>query len=343
MIIREVEKPRLRDLIGLSKYQSDKIIQDFLGNIKIIGSGKGAIAIIFKYLLEKGVIVNKLDEVLVADWVGYWVYNQIQQFTFPTKRFSNRCRAILVYHQYGFPQDMDKILEFAHDKNLIIIEDCAHSLKSYYKGKLLGTFGDFSIYSFSKWFFCFALGGVSSRFADFNSFASHLIKDAPFGVTLYKDIFKYIYECSSFSKSVFFRKHAELLLNTSYALYGEAFKTSWPARSLLNSKIAREINIRQERYQYFLRETADFEICGHLEREGITPYIIPIYCPEAKNSILLKALAERNIQSGLYHFDFGRNLLSPNFKKCILIPCHAGISDKVFSDITDLVVRIIKS
>ena len=102
-------------------------------------------------LIDKKIIKNKLDEILVPDWIGYWVYNQMQPFAFPAKRFSERTKVLFVYHQYGFPQQMDKILEFANHKKLIVVEDCAHALDSYYQGKPLGSMGDFTIYSFSKW------------------------------------------------------------------------------------------------------------------------------------------------------------------------------------------------
>jgi len=149
-MIREVARPRLRDLFDFHQPSAE-----FFKDIQLTGSGKGALAIILQYLYRKEIIQNKLAEVIVPDWLGYWVYNQIQSFAFPAKKYSERTKAIMVYHQYGFPQDMDKILDFARDKKLIIIEDCAHAIDSSYKGKPLGTFGDFTIYSFSKWFFCF--------------------------------------------------------------------------------------------------------------------------------------------------------------------------------------------
>lgn len=343
MITREVENPKLKDLVGWVRGQPKEQYKiskrDILDKIKIVGSGKGALAIILRYLFEKKIILNKLDEIMVADWMGYWVYNQIQPFAFPSKRFSDRTKVLFVYHQYGFPQDMDKILEFAHDKKLIVIEDCAHALASSYKGKPLGSIGDFSIYSFSKWFFCFALGGVRSKFEDFYTYAHQSMSNAPLGLTLIKDLTKFLYERSSFSDGRNFRKYATLFLNMSYSLYGEALKPSRLALRLLFSKIEQEINIRQKRYRYFLNQTSHLGICNHLESEGITPYVIPIYCSESKNKILVEALRDKEIMTGLYHFDINRNLLSPKFVQCIWIPCHGGISDEMFYTITKLVLK----
>jgi len=63
------------------------------------------------------------------------------------KRISRRTKAILVVHLAGNPADMDPIIELAKKYNLKIIEDCAQSYLSYYKGKLAGTFGDIGCFS----------------------------------------------------------------------------------------------------------------------------------------------------------------------------------------------------
>lgn len=52
--------------------------------------------------------------------------------------------AIMVVHFAGKPVDMDPILELG----LPVIEDAAHAVDSYYKGKACGSIGDVGIYSF---------------------------------------------------------------------------------------------------------------------------------------------------------------------------------------------------
>lgn len=342
MIIRETEKPKFKDLIvGLGPEEKNQGGGRVLEDVSIVGSGKGALAIVLAYLKEKKFITDKLDEVMVADWVGYWVYNQIQPFAFPTKRYSDRTKAILVYHQYGFPQDMDKILEFAREKNLIVIEDCAHALDSYYKGKPLGSFGDFAIYSFSKWFFCFALGGVKSRREDFRSYVDGAVKKTPLGLTLIKDMAKFLYEVFAFSNSKIFQRYVDYFLSMSYAIYGQALKPGRLAGNLLKTKIKNEIDIRQKRYGYFLEQTKNLGICDHLEKEGITPYIIPVRCPESKNEALVRALRQKGIMTGIYHFDINRNLLAPRFAPVVWMPCHGGLTDEQFNEITKLVLKIL--
>ena len=59
-----------------------------------------------------------------------------------------RTKAIMPVHLYGHPCDMDAICMLAKEYNLLIIEDCAEALGSYYKDQPVGTFGDASTFSF---------------------------------------------------------------------------------------------------------------------------------------------------------------------------------------------------
>src|SRR5262245_49857371 len=61
---------------------------------------------------------------------------------------TDRTRAIVPTHLYGLPCDMDPIVELAARHNLIVLEDCAHSLGALYKGRPVGTFGTGALFSF---------------------------------------------------------------------------------------------------------------------------------------------------------------------------------------------------
>lgn len=59
-----------------------------------------------------------------------------------------RTRAILPTHLYGLACDLDALMAIARRHDLKVIEDCAHSLGSTYRGQMVGTFGDASFFSF---------------------------------------------------------------------------------------------------------------------------------------------------------------------------------------------------
>ena len=66
------------------------------------------------------------------------------------KAITDKTRAIAVVHYAGVACEMDTILALAHKYDLTVIEDAAQAVGSYYKGKPLGTIGDFGCYSFHE-------------------------------------------------------------------------------------------------------------------------------------------------------------------------------------------------
>ena len=57
-------------------------------------------------------------------------------------------RAVLPTHLYGMACDMDPIVDLARRYGLKVIEDCAHALGAAYRGRMVGTLGDASFFSF---------------------------------------------------------------------------------------------------------------------------------------------------------------------------------------------------
>ncbi len=63
---------------------------------------------------------------------------------------TEKTKAIVPVHYAGVGCKMDKIMEIAQKHNLLVIEDAAQGVMSTYKGKALGTIGDFGCYSFHE-------------------------------------------------------------------------------------------------------------------------------------------------------------------------------------------------
>jgi len=57
-------------------------------------------------------------------------------------------KAIIPIHLFGRPCEMDQVMEIADSNGLYVVEDCAQSLGSRYNGRMTGTFGDASVFSF---------------------------------------------------------------------------------------------------------------------------------------------------------------------------------------------------
>lgn len=63
---------------------------------------------------------------------------------------TDKTKAIVAVHYAGVSCEMDTIMDIAKRHNLKVIEDAAQGIMSTYKGRALGTIGDFGCYSFHE-------------------------------------------------------------------------------------------------------------------------------------------------------------------------------------------------
>jgi len=63
---------------------------------------------------------------------------------------TDKTKVILVMHYAGVACEMDTIMDIARRHGLLVVEDAAQGVMSSYKGKALGTIGDFGCYSFHE-------------------------------------------------------------------------------------------------------------------------------------------------------------------------------------------------
>ena len=89
-----------------------------------------------------GIDVVKLREYLSA--------NTEEQSSLRINKHTKRIiRALVPMHTFGHPSDLEQLLSIARDFNLVLVEDAAESLGSFYKGQHTGTFGLLGSLSFN--------------------------------------------------------------------------------------------------------------------------------------------------------------------------------------------------
>ena len=66
------------------------------------------------------------------------------------KAITNKTKAIIAVHYAGVSCEMDKIMNIGKKYNLYVVEDAAQGVMAKYKGKSLGSIGDFGCYSFHE-------------------------------------------------------------------------------------------------------------------------------------------------------------------------------------------------
>ncbi|QQL50837.1 aminotransferase class I/II-fold pyridoxal phosphate-dependent enzyme [Mucilaginibacter ginkgonis] len=141
----------------------EKIFTDYHGGMPALAVSNGTVAL---HLALDALGITKGDEVLVADLTFAASVNSIIytgatpvlidiepdtwniDLTKAEEKVTANTKAIMPVHLYGHPCDMDAVAAFAKKYNLLVIEDCAEALGSFYNGKPVGVFGDVSTYSF---------------------------------------------------------------------------------------------------------------------------------------------------------------------------------------------------
>lgn len=69
----------------------------------------------------------------------------------PVERLvSEKTAAVVPVHLFGFPADMDPIMEVAEAKGIAVVEDCAQAYLAEYKGRLVGTIGHLGCFSLQQ-------------------------------------------------------------------------------------------------------------------------------------------------------------------------------------------------
>ena len=64
------------------------------------------------------------------------------------KVITPKTKAVMIVHFAGYPCEMDEIVKLCKENNIALIEDCAHAPGAKYKGRAVGTFGDYGCFSF---------------------------------------------------------------------------------------------------------------------------------------------------------------------------------------------------
>ena len=63
------------------------------------------------------------------------------------RKITDKTKMIVPVHIGGYPVDLDPIMELARKHDILVLEDAAHGFGAMYKGKKLGTIGDFAAFS----------------------------------------------------------------------------------------------------------------------------------------------------------------------------------------------------
>ena len=163
-------------IMGRELKEFEEQFADYIGSKYCVGLGNGLDAL---WMAFRILGIGKGDEVIVqgntyiASVMGITINGATPVFVEPDEYFNidadkieekitDKTKAVLAVHLYGQASQMDKVADICRRHDLKLVEDCAQSHGSAYKGKVTGTFGDIGCFSFypSKNIGAFGDGGA---------------------------------------------------------------------------------------------------------------------------------------------------------------------------------------
>lgn len=110
-----------------------------------IGPGDEVITTPMTFAATVNVIVHLGATPVFADIQDSWFNINPEEIE---KKITSKTKAIIPVHFAGLACDMDAIMQIAKKHNLFVIEDAAHAAGTEYKGRRIGSIGDFTCFSF---------------------------------------------------------------------------------------------------------------------------------------------------------------------------------------------------
>ncbi|MBI4395050.1 MAG: DegT/DnrJ/EryC1/StrS family aminotransferase, partial [Candidatus Omnitrophica bacterium] len=168
--IRSALIPRMRRIFTSGRYilgsevsQLEKDFARFVGTRYAVGVASGSDALLLALMafdVKPGdeIITTPFSFIATATAIvrlgAKPVFVDVEPDTFNLnpdlirKKVTGRTRGIVPVHLYGNPCGMDEILKIAKRFKLFVVEDCAQACGATFRGKQVGTFGDFGAFSF---------------------------------------------------------------------------------------------------------------------------------------------------------------------------------------------------
>ena len=281
---RLTEGPKVKEL--------EKVMADYLGvkNAILVTNGTVALQLVATYLrlnsIEKplNTIVPALtfpatiNAFAVSGYpVGLCDVNPDLQINVDnmSKEHKENTDVLIPVHLMGYPADMDKIMSDAKKYNWIVVEDACEAFGTEYKGKKVGTIGDFGCFSF---------------------YVSHNITAGELGMVVTNDD-----KAAKMMRSM--KNHGRTGDNMKFehSYIGSNYKTTefCAAIALENMKnVDKILSTRKANCQYFLDNIKNDKLKPYPVPEGFSPLGYPIACEtEEYRDEICKKLNENDIET----------------------------------------------
>ncbi len=322
-----------QEYLGMGKEvnQFEKILSEYFGRTALcVSNGTSALQ-----LALQAINIGKGDEVLVQSITYVASFQAIsatgaipvpcdveEEFLSidlkdAEKKISPRTKAIMPVHYAGCPGKLSEVYKFASKYKLRIVEDAAHAFGSKYKGKLVGSFGDIS---------CFSFDGIKN------------ITSGEGGCVVTND--KNVIESVSDARLLGVEKDTEKRFQGKRSWDFDVTRQGWRyhmsnimasigIQQFINfNKIAKKRKELQGLYISLLYKTRSI-IKMLPKREGVVPHIFVIILDKSIDRDLLREdLLKKGIETGIHYVP---NHLHTFFKNKIDLKTTSRIKDSLLS------------
>lgn len=290
---------------------------------------------IFLTLMAAG--LKREDEILVPYYMSKCVLNTIiEAGGMPSYRATDRTRAVILFHQWGYPQDFAK-LEPAF-RNMLVIEDCANSLWGRTGRRAVGTLGDVAIFSLAKIFKMTYAGAIRVNNKDWLGAVKGMIErpaswrsvmESFLGELAYLDGAAYPPE------KVRDQGHHMRIKrwHDSFLVYPSC-DTVRGCLPLSADDVAGVFRKQNSRFRFLLGQSRQPScLLPGDEVERLAPICFPVLSDDDRFLQRVDEwLRSQGIFTGIYHFDINRNMLGPCYKKCVPVPLQASLPEGVLEN-----------
>jgi hypothetical protein len=308
--------------------------EDYLGNRVIpFSSARAAMIFPLKRIANQGT-----EEIFIPRYLSQCVTSALGKAILPARRPSEATRAILVYHQYGYPQRLDLIEQEASLNGWTIVNNCVNAMFTRVDNQSLLGWGDYSIFSFPKFYHCTMGGGLCMNKSDLFSEADQVRYEQQFDD--HQNLADRAYDQLTKSKSLYVEFERYCSIEAVYGYLPELISMPQKALEQLPSTFADlEKDVLRRRN---ILEILDSELPGRTPElnpnEWVVPFAIPISGDfEALTCCSNQILDALNVHAPVLNFDYARNMLNPKFEPALILGTHIGWDNTVIKQIIEIV------
>ena len=333
------------ETLGWESYWKNFFRQDKNGLLEALRKDFGSTNVFLTRCGRTGIVLSlkafglrRDDEVLIPRFMSTCVLDSVNQVALPSLNLTDRTKAVLLHHHWGYPQNYEKARAIISAKELHVIEDCAHGLWGKSQGIMMGAFGHTAIFSLAKTFEHTYAGAVRVN----DQVLSSRIEGMLFSKISLRDRWESLqgeWEYLKFYNTPLDQRSSidvQVGLSKWYAAL-----LAYPGLTTLRGEVPRSreelqaVFTRQNKNFLFLLNNAahrPFMISGD-EDATMAPLCFPVISDDEKLLNQIKVwLKQRNIYTGIYHFDINRCMFEPNYKKCVPIPLYASLPEQLYVD-----------